>query len=134
MLSFFISRSAFLDFCNNSEVRHLFVHLPSETTGSLRVSIQPPNTFTDKALFFLKSNNASRLNKETISEEVACSECSPNPVDHLELVIRVVYLPILADHSGLGHGISTERILDILHRMMSTIQVENTLYYISHVY
>uniref|UniRef100_A0A1X7UKN4 Uncharacterized protein n=1 Tax=Amphimedon queenslandica TaxID=400682 RepID=A0A1X7UKN4_AMPQE len=130
------NRLRFLDFCNNSETRHLFVHLPTESeesTGActLRVSPHPPDSIHTKALFFIKNTHTSRLNKETIGNEVVCSECSEDPIEHLELVLREVYLPLLAEQkegaaassAASAQGISPERIMDILHRMISNIQV-----------
>ena len=132
----FFCRLAFLDFCNNSEIRHLFVHLPSEETGSLHVSPNPPDSLSTKSLFFLKNSYASRLSKDTISEEVVCSECSQNPMEHLELIIREIYLPILADQNELK--VSPERVLDILHRLMNIIQVspvsQSVIVHLYHVF
>lgn len=117
----FFCRSAFLSFCNNSEIRHLFVHFPTKGTGPLHVSPSPPDSLATKSLFFLKSSHASRLTKDTISNEVVCTECSQNPMEHLELMIREVYLPMLADQNELK--VSPERLLDILHRLMNIMQV-----------
>ena len=137
ILKVFLYRLRFLDFCNNSETRHLFVHLPTEReeatgTCTLRVSSHPPDSIHTKALFFIKNTHASRLNKETIGNEVVCSECSEDPIEHLELVLREVYLPLLAEQkegaaassAASAQGISPERIMDILHRMISNIQVD----------
>lgn len=131
-----VCRLRFLDFCNNSEVRHLFVHLPpddDEGAGTLCVSPHPPESLQTKALFFIKNSHTSRLNKDTISDEVACNECSEDPIEFLELVLREVYLPLLAEQkdgtttatvsAAATQGISAERIMDILHRMISNIQV-----------
>ena len=43
-------------------------------------------------------------------------------MEHLELVVREVYLPMLSSQHHLG-GISSERILDVLHRLMGSVQV-----------
>lgn len=113
----------FLDFCNNSEKRHLFVHFPNEESDSLSVSPNPPVSLSTKTLFFLKNSHTSKLDKETISEQVVCTECPQDPIEHLELVVREVYLPMLAEQRDVHQGVSSERILDILHRMISNIQV-----------
>ena len=126
----YIYRSAFLDVCNNSEVRHLFIHLPSDGLGCIKLPRLPPSELSNKALFFLKCSNASRLSKENISEDVVYSECSQLPMEQLELVVREVYLPMLSSQHHLV-GISSERILDVLHRLMGSVQVRIIDYFLN---
>ncbi len=88
-------RSAFLAFCNHSESRRLFVHLPGERSqdvggeGVMRVTSDPPGQLSDKSLVFLKCSHASKLSRESIAEDVVYSECSRLPLQHMELVMRL---------------------------------------------
>ena len=116
------SRSAFLNFCNSSEARQLFIHV-SERGGALHVAPSPPKSITEKALFFLKCSHASKLTKETITEDVVYTECSNLPLEHLELLVREVYLPLVAAPGSLPRGVKGDKLLDLLHRLMNSLQV-----------
>ena len=119
-----IFRCNFLEFCNNSESRHLFVYMSSaDGCGPITVSKQPPPKLSSKLLFLLKCTSSSRLIKESISQDVVYSECSELPLEHLELLVREVYLPVLSTSTGHHTNLSNERIVDLLHRLMGTVQV-----------
>lgn len=72
-------RAAFLAFCNRSESRKIFIHLTTDE-GQIQVNTSPPKTLSDKSLFFLKCSHASKLNRESIGEDVVYSECSKIPL------------------------------------------------------
>ena len=91
--------------------------------GGLHVSSFPPKSIADKALFFLKCSHASKLSKESITEDVVYSECSELPLEHLELVVREVYLPLVAVPGSLPHGVAGDKLLDVLHRLINSLQV-----------
>ena len=67
---------------------------------------------------FIKCLHASKLSREEISNEVIITECFKQPLDHLELVTREVYLPLLAR----GFGEQSDKMLDMLHRLLSLLQ------------
>ena len=67
---------------------------------------------------FIKCLHASKLSREEISNEVIVTECFKQPLDHLELVTREVYLPLLAR----GVGEQSDKMLDMLHRLLSLLQ------------
>ena len=117
-------REVFLHFCNSGESRVLFVQLPPADTEGLEddeepcVSLQPPKRITEKAIMFIKCLHASKLSREEISSEVIVTECFKQPLNHLELITREVYLPLLAQ----GVGEQSDKMLDMLHRLLSLLQ------------
>lgn len=85
-------RAAFLAFCNHSESRCLFVYLIpdqrgeyAEGVGQIRISATPPQSLSDKALFFLKCSHASKLHRESMGFDVVYSECSSTPLSKLTI-------------------------------------------------
>ena len=114
----------FLHFCNSGESRVLFVQLPPADTEGLEddedpcVSLQPPKRITEKAIMFIKCLHASKLSREEISSEVIVTECFKQPLNHLELITREIYLPLLAR----GVGEQSDKMLDMLHRLLSLLQ------------
>ena len=99
--------------------------MSSNGHGPITVSKQPPSSLSSKSLFLLKCNSSSRLTKETISQAVVYSECSELPLEHLELLIREVYLPMISTYHT--SNISNERTVDLLHRLMGSVQVYTRL-------
>lgn len=51
-----------------------------EEVGQIRVSATPPQSLSDKALFFLKCGHASKLSRESMGFDVVYSECSNLPL------------------------------------------------------
>ena len=120
-----LSREVFLHFCNSGESRVLFVQLPPPDydgqeidEDSPCVSLQPPKRILEKAILFVKCLHASKLSREDIFNEVIVTECFRQPLDHLELITREVYLPLLAR----GVGEQGDKMLDMLHRLLSLLQ------------
>lgn len=52
-------------------------------------------------------------------------DCTNVPLEHLELTIREVYLPLLGTNqpSVMEAGINGDKIMDILHRLMAAVEV-----------
>ena len=77
--------------------------------------------------------------------EVFYIDCTNIPLEHLELVIREVYLPLMCTNQG---KIATggDKVMDILHRLMSVVEVSqghvevrpshflNSVHYLSHLH
>lgn len=127
----------------------------AEGVGQIRVSAKPPRILSDKALFFLKCGHASKLNRESMGVDVVYSECSNVPIskslnfrknehndicrasihvvlslhlDHLELVLREVYLPLMSSRDqNMQYGISGDKLMDLLHRLVGAMQVTSGL-------
>ena len=114
-------REMFLHFCNSGI---LFVQLPSPDSEGLEdnedpcVSLQPPKRIMEKAIMLIKCLHASKLSREEISNEVVVTECFKQPLSHLELITREVYLLLLAR----GVGKQSDKMLDMLHRLLSLLQ------------
>lgn len=43
--------------------------------------------------------------------------------DHLELVMKEVYLPLMSLHSTTQHRSSSDKLLDLMHRLVGAMQV-----------
>ena len=57
--------------------------------------------------------------------EVFYMDCTSVPLEHLELTIREVFLPLLGTNSPsvTGAGINGDKLMDILHRLMAAVEV-----------
>lgn len=88
-LSLLFNRHAFLEFCNNEDVRRLFVYtIPPKST--LVASLTPPQGVRSKAVFFLKTNQASKLTKDNIRTDVVFTDCETTALMQLDLLVREV--------------------------------------------
>lgn len=58
-------------------------------------------------------------------EEVFYMDCTMVPLEHLELSLREVFLPLLGTNlpSISGAGVNGDKVVDILHRLMAAVQV-----------
>ncbi|PVD27606.1 hypothetical protein C0Q70_12770 [Pomacea canaliculata] len=117
------NRLAFYEFVNNEDVKRLFVYIrpPRQLTASLL----PPADLKSKSIFFLKCNPGTKLTKDNIDEEVFYMDCTMVPLEHLELSLREVFLPLLGTNlpSISGAGVNGDKVVDILHRLMAAVQV-----------
>ncbi|XP_056010102.1 uncharacterized protein LOC125667097 [Ostrea edulis] len=113
------NRLAFYEFINNEDVRKLFVYSKER---QIVASLIPPFDLKYKSIFFLKCNAGTKLTKENIGNEVFYIDCTNIPLEHLELLIREVYLPLMCTNQG---KIATggDKVMDILHRLMSVVEV-----------
>ncbi|XP_055866060.1 uncharacterized protein LOC106055129 isoform X2 [Biomphalaria glabrata] len=117
------NRLAFYEFVNNEDIKKLFVY--KSHGKQITASLQPPSEIHSKSIFFLKCNPGTKLTKDNIENEVFYMDCSRAPLEHLELTIREVFLPLLATNSQIvstssGNG---DKIMDILHRLMAAAEV-----------
>ena len=53
------------------------------------------------------------------------AECSTSPLAHLDLVMQEVYLPLMisSTSSSSGHTHMGDQLLDLLHRISSSMQI-----------
>ena len=84
-----LPRHAFLEFCNNEDVRRLFVYT-TEPKYTLTASLTPPIGLRTKAVFFLKTNQASKLTKDNIRTDVVFTDCDTMALMQLDLLVREV--------------------------------------------
>ncbi|CAH1797693.1 unnamed protein product [Owenia fusiformis] len=117
------NRLAFHEFINNEDVRRLFVFI--RPPKQIIASLQPPHDLTFKSIFFMKCGSGNKITKENIREEVYYTDCSDVPLEHIELLTREVYLPLLCiDQSHASAlGINADKLMDVLHRLMATVEV-----------
>jgi dynein heavy chain len=117
------NRHSFLEFCNNEDVRRLFI-FTREPKNTLVASLNPPTGVRTKAVFFLKTNQASKLTKDNIKTDVVYTDCDTTALAQLDLLAREVYLPLLCTDGMLTYGgVSADKLMDILHRMMGNVEV-----------
>ncbi|XP_071095883.1 uncharacterized protein [Haliotis cracherodii] len=117
------NRLAFYEFINNEDIKKLFVYV--RPMRQFTAALQPPNDLKSKSIFFLKCNPGTKLTKDNMDQEVFYMDCTNVPLEHLELTIREVYLPLLGTNqpSVMEAGINGDKIMDILHRLMAAVEV-----------
>ncbi|XP_076457719.1 uncharacterized protein LOC143291635 isoform X3 [Babylonia areolata] len=117
------NRLAFYEFVNNEDVKRLFVYIrpPRQITASM----QPPHDLKSKSIFFMKCNPGTKLTKDNMDNEVFYMDSTSIPLEHLELTLREVFLPLLGTNtpSVTGAGINGDKLMDILHRLMAAVEV-----------
>lgn len=87
---------------------------------------QPPNIFTSYICTYIMCVSPEDTSSLLLKFTYVCL-LSP---DHLEVVMREVYLPIMAsphDQHGLQYGISSDKLMDLIHRLVATMQVTSGL-------
>ena len=47
----------------------------------------------------------------------------PHFTEHLELVMREVYLPLISSHLPPHSGLSGDKLMDLMHRLVGAVQV-----------
>lgn len=50
-------------------------------------------------------------------------DCTNIPLEHLELIIREVYLPLLCTNQQNLTTTGGDKVMDVLHRLMSVVEV-----------
>ena len=114
-------RKCLLEFCNNVESRHLFICFTGENGKSLVASFKAVTVLKSKALFFIKSQSAGKITRDNINEDVFYCSCSENVVEHFEILTKEIFLPLLSiEQAG---GVSADKLMDILHRLISCLQI-----------
>lgn len=109
------------EFCNNEEIKNLFIYSLFPPGGGLVASLTPPQTVREKAMFFVKSHSTGKVMRDNIMDEVAFCDCSNKPLNHLSTLLRDVYLPLLSIE--MGGGVSADKLMDLLHRLAANMEV-----------
>ena len=55
-------------------------------------------------------------------DEVFYIDCTNVPLEHLELVVREVYLPLMCTNQSVMTTSGGDKVMDVLHRLMSTVE------------
>lgn len=109
------------EFCNNEDIKNLYIFSSTDQGGGLTASLTPPNTVREKAMFFVKSQGISKVTRDNIIEDVAFCDCSNKPLDYLGTLTRDVYLPLLSIE--MGGSVSSDKLMDLLHRLVANLEV-----------
>ena len=56
-------------------------------------------------------------------KEVFYLDCTNIPLEHVELIIREVYLPLLCTNQQNLASSGGDKVMDVLHRLMSVVEV-----------
>ena len=49
-------------------------------------------------------------------------DCTNVPLEHLELVVREVYLPLMCTNQSVMTTSGGDKVMDVLHRLMSIVE------------
>lgn len=116
------SREAMFEFCNNEDVKKLYIYSSSFPNGkNLVASLTPPNSLREKSVYFFKNHDTGKLSRDNIVTDVAFCDCSQQSLNHASTLTKDVYLPLLSIE--LGGGVSADKLMDVVHRLVSVIQV-----------
>ncbi|XP_020627063.1 dynein beta chain, flagellar outer arm-like isoform X2 [Orbicella faveolata] len=116
------SREAMFEFCNNEEVKKLFIFSSTTPAGkNLVASLNPPSGLREKSVYFVKIHEAGKLSRDNIITDVAFCDCSYQPLSHASTLTKDVFLPLLSIE--MGGGVSGDKLMDLVHRMVSVLQV-----------
>ena len=110
------------EFCNNEEVKKLFIFSSTSPAGkNLVASLNPPSGLREKSVYFVKIHEAGKLSRDNIVTDVAFCDCSYQPLSHASTLTKDVFLPLLSIE--MGGGVSGDKLMDLVHRMVSVLQV-----------
>lgn len=110
------------EFCNNEEVKKLFIFFSTSSGGkNLVASLHPPNSVQEKSVYFVKIHNAGKLSRDNIVTDVAFCDSSYQPLSHASTLTKDVFLPLLSIE--MGGGVSADKLMDLVHRLVSLMQV-----------
>ena len=110
------------EFCNNEEVKQLFVYSSSSPGGGggMTASLAAPHTLREKAMYFLKAHTTTKVTRDNVSDSVAYCDCSNKPLEHISMLTREVYLPLLS--IDMGGSVSADKLMDLVHRLVANMQ------------
>ena len=109
------------EFCNNEERRYLMIFSSNVPGEGLIASFKAPHHLAEKAMFFCKTNQANKLLRDNIANDVGFCDCSRKPLKHLKRLVKDVYLPVLSiEHGG---SVSADKLMDLLHRVVANLHV-----------
>lgn len=121
-LMLLLSREAMFEFCNNEEVKKLYIFFSTSSGGkNLVASLHPPNGLQEKSVYFVKIHNAGKLSRDNIVTDVAFCDSSYQPLSHASTLTKDVFLPLLSIE--MGGSVSADKLMDLVHRLVSLIQV-----------
>lgn len=118
----FLFREAMFEFCNNEEVKKLFIFSSTSSAGkNLVASLTPPSSVREKSVYFVKIHDAGKLSRDKIITDVAFCDSSYQPLAHASTLTKDVFLPLLSIE--MGGSVSADKLMDLVHRLVSVMQV-----------
>ena len=69
-------------------------------------------------------------------EEIVYQDCIDNALLQLDLLTREIYLPLLCSEQGhaSSYGLSADKLMDLLHRLMGGVEVTQGHAHVSNHY
>ena len=109
------------EFCNNEEVKQLFVFSSlSPGGGGMTASLTPPPALREKAMYFMKAHATTKITRDNVADSVAYCDCSNKPLEHVSMLTQEVYLPLLSIE--MGGAVSSDKLMDLVHRLVANLQ------------
>jgi len=129
-----------LEFLNNEDIKQLYIC--SKSTNHIYASrVCSVDADYEKGIYFLKISNSSKLTPDQMSSQVAYFESSIRIFDHMDLITREVFMPLLcADTSSLSalsnnqqqqqqqqqqlqSTDQADKLMDVMHRIIAQLAV-----------
>ncbi|KAG8587471.1 hypothetical protein GDO81_005673 [Engystomops pustulosus] len=115
-------RNNICEFLKIEDVHTLYIYFKL-TNSSLAASLKPPVILQSKSLCFVKLASAIKLTIDNIGNQVMSVDCAKFPLKYFDMVLHQIFLPLLSnDHITLSSH-STDRIIEILHRLTGNLEV-----------
>lgn len=126
-----LNAKTILLFLSSSEHKALLVLADKE---QLTITVEMPADFSSywKVLYFIKSGPGSKrletnpaAGSEDIIQDLTFCELSQEPLQHLEMLIREIYLPLIgnpANQSGIGE-VQAKEIQEMLHGFLANVSI-----------
>jgi len=109
------------EFLNNEDVKQVYICLNSASSLTVSRTCSPGDTAYAKGIYFLKIAQASKLTPETMNEQVVYFEASSRILDHMDLMTREVFMPLLCADSTSSD--QSDKLMDIMHRIIAQVAV-----------
>ncbi len=109
------------EFLNNEDLKQVYIYLKSATSLTVSRTCSTDDTTYLKGIYFLKISGAAKLSAETMNEQVAFFEASPRIFDHMDLMTREVFMPLLCADSTSSD--QSDKLMDIMHRIITQVAV-----------
>ncbi len=127
-----------MEFLNNEDIKQLYIYSKSANNiyASRNCSV---DSDYEKGIYFLKISNSSKLTPDQMSNQVAYFESSIRIFDHMDLITREVFMPLLcADNGGLSivsndqhhqhqqqlqSTDQADKLMDVMHRIIAQLAV-----------
>ena len=127
-----------MEFLNNEDIKQLYIYSKSANNIYASRNCSVDGDY-EKGIYFLKISNSSKLTPDQMSNQVAYFESSIRIFDHMDLITREVFMPLLcADNGGLSivsndqhhqhqqqlqSTDQADKLMDVMHRIIAQLAV-----------